>query len=58
MGNSMELHTVNGHGVIEKSPHTTELEIPSQEERDVQALARLGKKPILKVWLRLSGRGA
>lgn len=31
-----------------KSPHTVELELPSEAERDEQALARLGKKPILK----------
>ena len=38
----------------EKSPHTTETEVPSEAERDAQALARLGKKPILAVG---SGRG-
>ncbi|KAL6722352.1 hypothetical protein ACLMJK_001459 [Lecanora helva] len=48
MGNSMELHSVNGHGTVEKSPYTTETEVPSEAQRDVQALARLGKKPILK----------
>lgn len=46
----MELHSVNGIGHLDsKSPHNTEIEVLSEAERDVQALARLGKKPILKV---------
>ena len=46
----MELHSVNGTGHLDdKSPHNTEIEVPSEADRDVQALARLGKKPILKV---------
>lgn len=64
MGNSFELHSVNGNGngnvnvdAMEKPPHHTETEIPSQEQRDVLALARLGKKPILKVCL-AAGQGA
>ena len=55
MGNSMELHSVNGNG-LEKSPMTTELEVPSAAARDDQALARLGKKPILKVCSRKRSR--
>ena len=35
----------------EKQSHVSETEILSVEERDVLALARLGKKPILKVCL-------
>ena len=35
-----------------KSPQTVETEVPSEAERDAQALARLGKKPVLKVHLR------
>ncbi|KAI4193767.1 MAG: hypothetical protein LQ350_008158 [Teloschistes chrysophthalmus] len=31
-----------------KRPLQTETEVPSEAERDEQALARLGKKPILK----------
>lgn len=38
---------VSGDGV-EKSPYTTETQVPSEAERDAQALARLGKKPVLK----------
>ncbi len=58
MGASMELHAVNGHGTLDskngldemgKAPHVIESELPSAEERDAQALARLGKKPVLKV---------
>lgn len=49
--NSMELHSVNGNGNgMEKSPHHTEIEVPTEAERDAQALARLGKKPVLKVF--------
>ena len=60
MGNSMELnsykdegvstavHTVNGHN-DNKSPSTTQVEVVSANERDAQALAKLGKKPVLKV---------
>lgn len=33
-----------------KRPLQTETEVPSEAERDEQALARLGKKPILKVF--------
>ncbi len=56
--NSIELHSVNGNGNansntgpdgIEKSPYTTEIEVLTAAERDAQALARLGKKPVLKV---------
>ena len=47
----MELHSVNGNDHLDdKSPHNTEIEVPSEADRDVQALARLGKKPILKVF--------
>lgn len=54
----MELRSVNGHDVasgngsingVKKPSHTTEMEFISAEQRDVQALARLGKKPVLKV---------
>ena len=48
MGHSLELQTINDNG-MEKSPYTTETEVPSQAQRDDQALARLGKKPTLKV---------
>ena len=34
----------------EKQPHVIEAEVLSEAERDAQALARLGKKPILKVF--------
>ena len=34
---------------MEKSPQIAETEVLSVAERDAQALARLGKKPILKV---------
>ncbi|KAL8669399.1 MAG: hypothetical protein Q9168_006011 [Polycauliona sp. 1 TL-2023] len=53
----MEVHSVNGHGETgrkntvnetEKSSHVIESELPSADERDAQALARLGKKPVLK----------
>ena len=58
MGASMELHTVNGHGSIDnkncvdevgKAPQVIKSEMPSADHRDAQALARLGKKPVLKV---------
>jgi len=56
MGNSLELHSVNGNNnaneALEKSPHHTETEISSVDQRDAQALARLGKKPVLKVCLK------
>ena len=48
MDNPQELQSVDGSG-MKKSARTTETEVSSEEERDVQALARLGKKPILKV---------
>ena len=52
MGSFVEPHPVsgidNGNGP-EKLPHLTETEVPSEAQRDEQALARLGKKPILKV---------
>ncbi|KAI4150565.1 MAG: hypothetical protein L6R39_002248 [Caloplaca ligustica] len=45
----MELHPSNDNGYTDsKSPHNTEIEVLSEADRDVQALARLGKKPILK----------
>ncbi|KAG6989781.1 amino acid polyamine transporter I protein [Physcia stellaris] len=43
----MGLPTADDNG-MEKSPFPTEVEVLSEAERDVQALARLGKKPILK----------
>lgn len=58
MGASMELHAVNGHGSagsknnmdeMAKTPHVSESGLPSADQRDAQALARLGKKPVLKV---------
>ena len=59
MGASMEVRAVNGHGVtsgksaindgVEKTPQTVENEILSADQRDKQALVRLGKKPVLKV---------
>ena len=48
----MGVSTANDNG-MEKSTFRTEVEVLSEAERDVQALARLGKKPILKVWSRL-----
>lgn len=54
----MELHAVDGHGSaggkngvdeVGKTPHIIESELPSTDQRDAQALARLGKKPVLKV---------
>jgi len=38
-----------GNDSIEKSIHNTENEVYSEADRDVAALARLGKKPVLKV---------
>lgn len=38
-----------GTGSMEKSTHNTEIEVSSEAGRDVAALARLGKKPVLKV---------
>ena len=49
MDNPQELQSVDGGG-IKKSARTTETEVSSEAERDAQALARLGKKPILKVY--------
>ena len=48
MDNPQELQSVDGSG-MKKSVRTTETEVSSEAERDAQALARLGKKPILKV---------
>lgn len=44
-------------GAIEKTSYSTEVELQSVEDRDTAALARLGKKPILKVlhWSMLEG---
>ena len=36
---------------MEKAPRNTVLEVTSREERDVQTLARLGKKAVLKACL-------
>ena len=49
MADSQELRAVGGND-MKKSVHTTEMEVPSEAERDAQALARLGKKPILAVF--------
>lgn len=49
MADSQELHAVGGGG-MKKTAVTTEREVSSEAERDAQALARLGKKPILKVY--------
>ncbi|KAL8648731.1 MAG: hypothetical protein Q9210_004812 [Variospora velana] len=57
MGASMDLHAVNGHGSaasknsldeMAKTSHVIESALPSADQRDAQALARLGKKPVLK----------
>ena len=48
MDKPQELQPVDGSG-MKKSARTTETEVSSEAERDAQALARLGKKPILKV---------
>lgn len=57
MGHSKELYHVDDDG-MKKTARTTEAEVPSEAERDAQALARLGKKPILEVcsrqWTRLA----
>lgn len=56
MGHSKELYHVDDYGT-KQTARTTEAEVPSEAERDAQALARLGKKPILEVcprqWTRL-----
>lgn len=58
MGDPTELHANNGPdntsiknavSELEKRPHVVETVLPSADERDAQALARLGKKPVLKV---------
>lgn len=58
MGTSTELHAADGRGSAGsknsvvgegKTPHVIESEVPSADQRDAQALARLGKKPVLKV---------
>ena len=58
MGASIDPHAVKLHGgathqnsvhEIEKAPHIIESELPSADQRDAQTLARLGKKPVLKV---------
>lgn len=49
MAESQELHSVGGRGT-KKTALTAEREVSSESERDAQALARLGKKPILKVY--------
>lgn len=36
-------------GLAEKTPHHSELEAQTKEERDTQVLARLGKNPVLEV---------
>ena len=46
MDNPHELRPVKDN---KTSLRTTEIEPPSEAERDAQALARLGKKPILTV---------
>ncbi|KAL8837000.1 MAG: hypothetical protein Q9170_002689 [Blastenia crenularia] len=40
---------VNDESTEKKLAQATATELPSEAERDEQALARLGKKPILKV---------
>lgn len=51
MNNLLDPPPVNavGDGSIEKAIHNTEIEVSSEADRDVAALARLGKKPVLKV---------
>lgn len=51
MMTSMALPSVTSEmeGNMEKRPYNVEADASSEEERDVAALARLGKKPILKV---------
>ena len=46
-GVSSAVHSINGHN--NKSPSATQVEVVSASERDAQALAKLGKKPVLKV---------
>ena len=55
MGNPHEFQSADNNG-MEKLPRATETEVPSEAERDAQALARLGKKPILTVCPRHSTR--
>lgn len=43
MGHAHELQSMG------KSPHHSELEAQTKEERDAQVLARLGKKSVLEV---------
>ena len=46
----MKLRDVNGPGEgVEKTPQIIESEVPSADQRDAEVLARLGKKPVLKV---------
>lgn len=58
MGASMELHPAKGNASASsknsvneavKMPHVIESDLLSADQRDAQALARLGKKPVLKV---------
>ena len=50
MSFSMKLRDVNGPGEgVEKTPQIIESEVPSADQRDAEALARLGKKQVLKV---------
>jgi len=41
---------------MDKSPHHTEVEAHTKEERDAQVLARLGKKSVLEVCERSQAR--
>ena len=43
---SLELDTVDNQNA-QKSSYRLETELPTSEDRDVHALARLGKKPVL-----------
>lgn len=61
MGDPIDSHAVNERNHVrnegrfdgeKKSAQTIEYEMPSAEQRDAQALARLGKKPVLKVRVR------
>ena len=46
----MKLRDVNRPGEgVEKTPQVIEPEVPSADQRDAEALARLGKKQVLKV---------
>ena len=51
MGVPTEFHHTSSDGGrnIEKSAHNIEIDAFSEADSDVAALARLGKKPILKV---------